>query len=185
MADLKISQFVDGGVVQSGDEVAAVRAGVNTKIEFGGAASRDVGLIDGDLVEITEDSNGDPVVIVPRIDTQNRNDWGKQQYFGSVELLADSSDEVDWDLDNAQVAYLELTDDFTLNNPTNFKAGSTYILEVQQDGTGGHSLTFDTMFAWPLGFTPVVQQGVGETTMFTFICNYDQDVLFGNYNFYD
>lgn len=32
MADLKISQFVDGGAIQSTDEIATNRAGINTKV---------------------------------------------------------------------------------------------------------------------------------------------------------
>lgn len=41
--DLKISQFTDGGLVQETDEIAAVRSGVNTKINIGSAAAADIG----------------------------------------------------------------------------------------------------------------------------------------------
>lgn len=41
MADLKISQFADGGIVQDTDEIAAVRAGVNTKVVVGSMATED------------------------------------------------------------------------------------------------------------------------------------------------
>lgn len=43
MADLKISQFFPGGAVQTGDEIATNRAGVNTKVHVGSAAAADIG----------------------------------------------------------------------------------------------------------------------------------------------
>jgi hypothetical protein len=44
MADLKISQFTDGGLVQDTDYVPAVRAGNNVKVLFGDAAAGDIGV---------------------------------------------------------------------------------------------------------------------------------------------
>lgn len=41
MADLKISEFEDGGPITPSDEVATVRAGVNTKVFTGSMASED------------------------------------------------------------------------------------------------------------------------------------------------
>lgn len=43
MTDLKISQFTNGGAVQTTDEVATNRAGVNTKVFLGSAAAADIG----------------------------------------------------------------------------------------------------------------------------------------------
>lgn len=43
MADLKISQFTDGGAVQTTDEIAAVRDGENVKVYAGSAAAADLG----------------------------------------------------------------------------------------------------------------------------------------------
>lgn len=59
MADLKISQFVDGGPVEETDEIAANRSGINTKVFFGSAAALDAGTGTGDLV-ILEDVGGSP-----------------------------------------------------------------------------------------------------------------------------
>lgn len=185
MTDLKISEFADGSLVQTTDEIAAVRSGGNVKVSFGDAAAKDVGVAIGDIAEVTDDGTGSPELLMPNIDTTNPNDWSKQQYNTPDVLTADSSDEVDWDLDDAQTAKLILTGDFTLNNPTNFKGGATYILEVVQDGTGGHSLTFDTMYIMPLSFTPVVMQAANETTLFSFYCNADEDKMLTNYNFYN
>lgn len=57
MADLKISQFVDGGAVQETDSIAAVRGGVNTKVTVGTAAAYDVGASIGN-VPLIIDING-------------------------------------------------------------------------------------------------------------------------------
>lgn len=44
MSDKKISQFSSGGLVQDTDTIAGVRAGANTKVNFGTAAALDFGL---------------------------------------------------------------------------------------------------------------------------------------------
>lgn len=62
MADLKISQFVDGGAVQTTDEIATNRAGVNTKVFAGSAASMDVGTGIGDIPVIVDDGSGGPAL---------------------------------------------------------------------------------------------------------------------------
>lgn len=49
MADLKISQFADGGSVQGTDEIASVRLGVNTKVKVGSVASLEVGIGSGQV----------------------------------------------------------------------------------------------------------------------------------------
>jgi len=59
MTDLKISQFADGGAIQSTDEIAVVRSGVNTKVLAGTAAALDGGTGIGDAV-VLEDVGGSP-----------------------------------------------------------------------------------------------------------------------------
>lgn len=49
MADLKISQFEDGGAISETDEIATNRGGINTKVFVGTAAARDVGTGSGDI----------------------------------------------------------------------------------------------------------------------------------------
>lgn len=60
MANLKISEFVDGGAIQDTDSVAAVRAGVNTKVTVGSAAALDAGTGVGDVLLIADDGDGNP-----------------------------------------------------------------------------------------------------------------------------
>lgn len=61
MADLKISQFVDGGAIQSTDEIATNRAGINTKVFVGSAAALDAGSGVGDVIAWQDDGSGNPV----------------------------------------------------------------------------------------------------------------------------
>lgn len=58
MADLKISQFDDGGSIQETDEIATNRGGVNTKVFVGSAAALDVGSGVGDIVVFDDDGSG-------------------------------------------------------------------------------------------------------------------------------
>lgn len=56
MTDLKISQFTDGGLVATSDDIAAVRIGGNVKVRFGSAAAASLGtdgeeLPDNDAVD--------------------------------------------------------------------------------------------------------------------------------------
>lgn len=60
MADLKISQFADGGAIQTGDEIATNRSGINTKVFVGSAASLDAGSGVGDVITWQDDGGGNP-----------------------------------------------------------------------------------------------------------------------------
>lgn len=60
MADLKISQFADGGSVQETDEIATNRAGVNTKVFVGSAAAMDVGAGVDEIIAWQDDGTGNP-----------------------------------------------------------------------------------------------------------------------------
>lgn len=62
MANLKISQFVDGSTIQVTDEIATNRGGVNTKVFVQEGARRNVGLSIGDLIALIDDGSGNPVL---------------------------------------------------------------------------------------------------------------------------
>lgn len=71
---------------------------------------------------------------------------------------------IDWDTSNVQL--LELTDNVTLTF-SNGTDGGQYLLILDQDGTGGHSVTFpaDVEFIGPAAD---IQQGAGERTVVSF-----------------
>jgi len=97
---------------------------------------------------------------VPLLDTQN--DWSKQQRFPMVTLASPSA----WDLDPQQVAFLSLTADSLLANPSNMRDGGTYILEVQSNG---YALTYDTAYAWPGDIAPTLTTTAGRSDIIAFV----------------
>lgn len=86
----------------------------------------------------------------------------KQQTFTEVALTEGAN--VSWNLDDAQCAVLTLTADAQLDNPTNMKAGGSYVLRVV---TGGNELTFDTAFVWEGGVAPAVNSGTCLLTFYS------------------
>ena len=72
-------------------------------------------------------------------------DFTSTQYDSSYQTLTFGAT-VAWDMSAGQCAKLTLTGDALISNPTNVLS-ITPILEVLQDGTGAHALTFDTDFA--------------------------------------
>lgn len=60
MADLKISQFPDGGKVLPTDDLAAVRGGLNTRVQVGSAAAEDAGDAIDELLKIVDNGQGAP-----------------------------------------------------------------------------------------------------------------------------
>jgi hypothetical protein len=93
----------------------------------------------------------------------------KQQYFGEATLTDGTN--ISWDLDTAQSAKVTLEGNRTLSNPTNMKAGATYILRVIQDGTGGRTLAYGNAYQWPSGITPTLSTGIGAIDLLSFYCD--------------
>lgn len=82
------------------------------------------------------DSSGTTVSLEAEIDTT--------QYDSTYQTLTYSAN-VAWDMSSGQAAKVTLTGGAEIDNPTN-KNSIAPILEVTQDGTGGHALTFGTDF---------------------------------------
>jgi hypothetical protein len=66
------------------------------------------------------------------------------------------------DCDDGNVHEVTLTGDAILGAPTNQKAGATYIWYIKQDGTGGHTLTFNSVFYFPSGEIITNSEGANE-----------------------
>jgi len=79
-------------------------------------------------------------------------EWTAQQNFDAATMPYASP--LVWDLDTQQVAIVTLAGNTSLSNPTNMKAGSTYILIIKQDSTGGRTLSFGTSYKWAFGAAP-------------------------------
>ncbi len=95
--------------------------------------------------------------------------FSKQQYAAEATLTDGTS--IAWNLDNAQVSKVTLGGNRTLSNPTNMKAGATYILHVFQDGTGSRLLTFGSAYKWPNNTPPTLSTAAGSHDILTFVSN--------------
>lgn len=97
------------------------------------------------------------------------NGWTGQQYF-ALATLTDAAN-ISWNLNTQQAAAVTLTDNRTLDNPTNLKAGATYIVKVIQDSTGSRTLAFGTAYKWPGGTVPVLSTSISAVDVLTFFCD--------------
>ena len=93
--------------------------------------------------------------------------WYRQQFI-SMGILTDTTT-IQWNLDTAQVAMVTLGGNRTLTAPTNIKTGGTYHLVVKQDGTGGRTLSFDSVFKWRNGVTPTLTSAANAVDLLSFI----------------
>lgn len=93
------------------------------------------------------------------------------QVYTEEQALSDSSGDVAWNLKTSQAALLFMEGDYTLLNPTEMKAGGTHTLRVVQDGTGGHTLDFDTGYRAPGGTLPEITSAAGSMDILRFYCD--------------
>ena len=78
--------------------------------------------------------------------------WTKNQSVTPFALTSGTTVAVDASLSNN--FKLTMTGACKLSNPTNLTEGMVLNFAIDQDATGGRSLTFDTMFKWPGGTVP-------------------------------
>lgn len=125
MADRKISEFTDGGLVQTDDEIAAVRGGQNYKVTFGSAAALDAGVDVGDVVALT---NIDGVAGLPAVD-------GSQL----LNLPSNPTGLSKVSVDDAALSYLEdkivAGSNISINKITD--SSGAEVLEIESSGGGG------------------------------------------------
>ena len=78
---------------------------------------------------------------------------------------------ISWDAGAIQVATVTLGGNRTLAAPTDIKDGGTYLLIVNQDGTGTRTLAYNSVFKWKGGTAPTLSTGIDEVDVLTFICH--------------
>lgn len=131
----------------------------------------------GNIATNTADIATNTSAIATKFDTAGRalnssgttvnvdDDFTSTQYDSAYQTLSFGAT-VAWDMSSGQAAKLTVTGDCLISNPTN-KNSITPILEVVQDGTGGHTVTFDTDFAEV--DVSQVTTGSGSITYYAFI----------------
>tara|TARA_R100001126_G_C4848331_1_gene160625 strand:- start:478 stop:978 length:501 start_codon:yes stop_codon:yes gene_type:complete len=92
-----------------------------------------------------------------------------QQYFNQATLTADSANALAWNLSTQQVAIVTLTGNSQLDVPTNQQAGGVYTVVIKQDGTGGHTLAFDSIYKFPNGSAPTITTTANAVDIVSFV----------------
>jgi hypothetical protein len=85
---------------------------------------------------------------------------------------------ISWNTSLGSVATVTLGGNRAIAAPTNLKIGS-YILHIIQDGTGGRTVTWNSVFKWPAGVAPVLTTTGNRRDLFSFVC--DGTNLYGSY----
>jgi hypothetical protein len=92
-----------------------------------------------------------------------------QEYFAAAELTSASAS-IAWDLDAAQVAVHNATEDTTLANPTNMQDGGKYTFIFIQHASSAKTLAFGSAYAWAGGTAPTVSVGASAVDIMEFDC---------------
>jgi hypothetical protein len=99
-----------------------------------------------------ETSSGGPSGLYDNIMTFDHNGTLKVNSMPINTVVVDKgsvSGSVSTDASTGQIFDMTVTGSTTLSNPTNAINGTTIRWRIQQDGTGGHSVSFDTKFVIP------------------------------------
>jgi hypothetical protein len=102
--------------------------------------------------------------------------WKRNQAFMTPELVDAAN--IEWDMNRAHIATVTLTDNRTLDNPLNIKAGATYILRVKQDNVGGHTLAYGSNYRWVGGTEPTVTAAADAEDIMVFV-SFDGTYVYG------
>jgi len=127
------------------------------------------------------DASADKVVKISTISAWFRsivNTYTKAQGVTPVALTSGAT--VNTDASGSNNFTLTLATNATLANPTNLVAGHVYNWIITQDGTGGRTLAYGTLFKWPGGTPPVLSTGAGAVDLISAI--YDGTRLVANFN---
>lgn len=99
--------------------------------------------------------------------TDVAQEYSKAQNFNAT-TLSDGAN-ISWNLEDNQVASVTLGGNRTLDNPTNMQDGGTYILIVNQDGTGSRTLSFGSAYKWQGGTAPTLSTGSNAVDILSFV----------------
>jgi hypothetical protein len=122
---------------------------------------------------------GDPNILYTNRVQENT----RSKTFSGFELGINSGT-VDWDLDKAQVAFLNVTQNVIIQNPPpiSMKNGGLYTLYLKQTNGGGYTVNFGTVYKFPVGtvIPNDILQTLNGVTIINFLC--DGTLMFGDLN---
>lgn len=122
---------------------------------------------------------GDPEIMFTNKVQENT----RSKTFSGFPLSINPNSTVDWNLDIAQVAFLTMTQNLTVQNPAqnSIKRGGIYTLYLIQSNGGNHTAYFGTAYRFPLGDN--ISLNMNKTLNGVTIINFISDgvLLFGDY----
>jgi len=74
-----------------------------------------------------------------------------------------------WDASANQVTSVEITASRTMGAPTNQVDGAVYVLMIKQDGTGGFTMSWNSVFKFAGGTAPVVTATASAKDVYVFL----------------
>jgi hypothetical protein len=92
--------------------------------------------------------------------TNVQNTWTKAQGYTISALTNGATVTPDFSLSN--VFTLTATGNFTLANPTNVTAGTTYLIIITQDATGGRAITWGSNFKFGASSVTALSTGANK-----------------------
>ncbi len=93
-------------------------------------------------------------------------EWTAAQNFNATSLADGAT--INWNLDTDQVTQVTLGGNRTMAAPTNMKDGGFYALTAIQDGTGGRTLSWNSVFKFPAATAPALSAGATARDEFVF-----------------
>lgn len=112
-------------------------------------------------------------VAIARTDVQNT--WTKAQSYSISTLTYGATVTPDFSLSN--VFTLTATGNFTLANPTNAVAGTTYLIFIKQDATGGRTITWGSNFKFGLNSVNTISTGANKTDIISIVAQSSTELL--------
>ena len=143
-----ISAASTANVDQGSDSISLARADIKTTFD--------------NVNSIISTYNGKVIVV-----TDESQSFTAQQYFNQQTLTDGAT--INWNLATQQVAVVTLGGNRTLAAPTNQQAAGVYTIVIKQDGTGGHTLVFNSAYKFPGGSAPVITTAANSVDIVSFI----------------
>lgn len=91
-----------------------------------------------------------------------------QQTPMNGDLVDDTN--ISWDANvNGQVVKLTIGGNRTMSAPTNIVENNLYLIRIQQDATGGRTLTWDSSYKFPAATAPTLTSAANSVDIFSFV----------------
>lgn len=104
---------------------------------------------------------------IPKLNTANT--YTKAQVIALVSGGNTGATTVTPNFANGNVFFYTATGNFTLAAPTNVVAGGTYLIIVQQDGTGDRTCTFNSAFKFGTGAVSTISSAANSTSVISVV----------------